>query len=172
MQVILIKSVRKLGRVGTKVDVSNGYGRNYLIPQKLAIRATNSNIEKFATLQKELEVKNLENKKIAENMAKILDGKHFDFIVQSAADGRLFGSISLKMIALKVSDLLKIKLNYSNILLDHPIKSNGVYNIEIVLHADVSASIIVVVSKTESEARDALIDFKELGIAKEKTSNT
>ena len=57
MQVILVKPVRKLGKVGETVNVANGYGRNYLIPQELAIRATNDNLEKFATLQKELEAK-------------------------------------------------------------------------------------------------------------------
>ena len=163
MQVILVKPVRKLGKVGETVNVANGYGRNYLIPQELAIRATNDNLEKFATLQKELEAKNAESKKEAEKAAKAIDGKHLDFITQSAADGRLFGSVSLKALATKVSEIAKIKLNYSNILLDSPIKFNGVYNVQVVLHPEVTASILVVVAKTESEAQDALIEFKEGG---------
>ena len=61
MQVILVKPVRKLGKVGETVNVADGYGRNYLIPQELAIRATNDNLEKFAALQKELEAKLKEN---------------------------------------------------------------------------------------------------------------
>lgn len=163
MQVILVKPVRKLGKVGETVNVANGYGRNYLIPQKLAIRATNDNLEKFATLQKELEAKNAESKKAAEKAAKAIDGKHLDFITQSAADGRLFGSVSLKALAVKISEIAKIKLNYSNILLDSPIKFNGVYNVQVVLHPEVTASVLVVVAKTESEAQDALIEFKEGG---------
>lgn len=163
MQVILVKPVRKLGKVGETVNVANGYGRNYLIPQKLAIRATNDNIEKFAALQKELEAKNAENKKLAEKAAKAIDGKHLDFITQSAADGRLFGSVSLKALATKISETAKTKLNYSNILLDSPIKFNGVYNVQVVLHPEVTASVLVVVAKTESEAQDALIEFKEGG---------
>lgn len=163
MQVILVKPVRKLGKVGETVNVANGYGRNYLIPQELAIRATNDNLEKFATLQKELEAKNAESKKEAEKAAKAIDGKHLDFITQSAADGRLFGSVSLKALATKVSEIAKIKLNYSNILLDSPIKFNGVYNVQVVLHPEVTASVLVVVAKTESEAQDALIEFKEGG---------
>ena len=161
MQVILVKPVRKLGKVGKTVNVANGYGRNYLIPQELAIRATNDNLEKFATLQKELEAKNAESKKEAEKAAKAIDGKHLDFIPQSADDGRLFGSVSLKALATKVSEIAKIKLNYSNILLDSPIKFNGVYNVQVVLHPEVTASVLVVVAKTESEAQDALIEFKE-----------
>ena len=163
MQVILVKPVRKLGKVGETVNVANGYGRNYLIPQKLAIRATNDNLEKFATLQKELEAKNTENKIAAEKAAKAIDGKHLDFITQSAADGRLFGSVSLKALATKISEMDKIQLNYSNILLDSPIKFNGVYNVQVILHPEVTASILVVVAKTESEAQDALIEFKEGG---------
>lgn len=163
MQVILVKPVRKLGKVGETVNVANGYGRNYLIPQELAIRATNDNLEKFATLQKELEAKNAESKKEAEKAAKAIDGKHLDFITQSAADGRLFGSVSLKALATKISEIAKIKLNYSNILLDSPIKFNGVYNVQVVLHPEVTASVLVVVAKTESEAQDALIEFKEGG---------
>ena len=163
MQVILVKPVRKLGKVGEIVNVANGYGRNYLIPQELAIRATNDNVEKFASLQKDLEAKNDENKTQAEKAAKAIDGKHLDFITQSAADGRLFGSVSLKALAIKISELAKTKLNYSNILLDSPIKFNGVYNIQVILHAEVVASILIVVAKTESEAQDALIEFKEGG---------
>lgn len=163
MQVILVKSVRKLGKVGETVDVANGYGRNYLIPQNLAIRATNDNLEKFASLQKDLEAKNVESKKLAEKAAKAIDGKHLDFITQSAADGRLFGSVSLKALAAKVSKIADLELNYSNILLDSPIKFNGVYNVQIILHPEVTASVLVVVAKTESEAKDALIEFKEGG---------
>ena len=163
MQVILVKPVRKLGKVGETVNIANGHGRNYLIPQGLAIRATNDNLEKFAILQKELEVKNAESKKEAEKAAKAIDGKHLDFITQSAADGRLFGSVSLKALAVKVSEIAKVKLNYSNILLDSPIKFNGVYNVQVALHPEVVASVLIVIAKTKSEARDALIAFKEVG---------
>jgi large subunit ribosomal protein L9 len=163
MQVILVKPVRKLGKVGETVNVANGYGRNYLIPQELAVRATNDNLEKFAILQKELEVKNAESKKEAEKAAKAIDGKHLNFITQSAADGRLFGSVSLKALAAKVSAIAKVKLNYSNILLDSPIKFNGIYNVQVVLHPEVAASVLIIVAKTEFEAQDALIEFKEVG---------
>ena len=163
MQVIIVKPVRKLGKVGETVNIANGYGRNYLIPQGLAIRATDDNLEKFAILQKELEVKNAESKKEAKKAAKAVDGKHLDFITQSAADGRLFGSVSLKALAVKVSEIAKVKLNYSNILLDSPIKFNGVYNVQVALHPEVVASVLIVIAKTKSEAQDALIAFKEVG---------
>jgi large subunit ribosomal protein L9 len=164
MQVILVKPVRKLGKVGDTVKVKDGYGRNYLIPQQVAIRATKENIGKFDSIKKDIESKNNENKTNAEKVAKLIAGKSFNFIAQSAADGRLFGSVSAKMLAEKISMLAdNYQLNYSNILLDSPIRSNGVYSVSVVLHADVIESVLVVVAKSESEANDALRDYKEGG---------
>jgi len=169
MQVILIKPVRKLGKVGEIVNVKNGYGRNFLVPQGIAIRATKDNLGKFAALQKELEEKNIQEKSKMEATAKALDGKHLTFVTQSGADGRLFGSISLKLLASSLSELSGYKLNYSNILLDSPIKVNGVFKVQVMLHPEIFASVLVVVAKSESEAQDALIEYKEGG--KKKSEN-
>lgn len=160
MQVILIKSIRKLGQIGEIVTVAKGYGRNYLIPQKLATRATHKNLENFSLNKQHLEKQNLENKQEATKVAQAIDGSNFNFILPSSADGRLFGSVSLKAIAIRVSDTIKTKLNYSNILLDKPIKFNGVYTVEVVLHPEITSSILVVVAKTEPEALNALERFK------------
>ncbi|MDP4709085.1 MAG: 50S ribosomal protein L9 [Rickettsiaceae bacterium] len=167
MQVILVKPVRKLGQVGETVTVANGYGRNYLVPQEFAIRATKENIEKFAAIQKDLEAKNSENKVEAEKAAKLIEGKHIDFVTQSAADGRLFGSVSAKSLAIEIAKFAGITLNYSNILLGAPIKFNGVYNVQIVLHPEVVTNILVVVAKSAAEAQDALREHKEGGSKKE-----
>ncbi len=169
MQVILIKPVRKLGKVGEVVNVKNGYGRNFLVPQGIAIRATKDNLGKFAALQKELEEKNIHEKSKKEATAKALDGKHLTFVTQSGADGRLFGSISLKLLASSLSELSGYKLNYSNILLDSPIKVNGVFKVQVMLHPEIFASVLVVVAKSKSEAQDALIEYKEGG--KKKSEN-
>jgi len=169
MQVILIKPVMKLGKVGEVVNVKNGYGRNFLVPQGIAIRATKDNLGKFAALQKELEEKNIQEKSKMEATAKALDGKHLTFVTQSGADGRLFGSISLKLLASSLSELSGYKLNYSNILLDSPIKVNGVFKVQVILHPEIFASVLVVVAKSESEAQDALIEYKEGG--KKKSEN-
>ncbi len=163
MQVILIKPVRKLGKVGEIVNVKNGYGRNFLVPQGMAIRATKENLGKFAALQRKLEEKNTEEKLKMETAAKALDGKHLTFVTQSGADGRLFGSISLKLIASALSELSEYKLNYSNIILDEPIKVNGVFKVQVMLHPEIFASVLVVVAKSESEAQEALSEYKEGG---------
>ena len=163
MQVILVKPVRKLGKVGNTVTVADGYGRNYLIPQEFAIRATKDNIAKFASLQKEMEDKNSENKVQAEKMVELIKDKNVNFIVQSAADGRLFGSISAKAIAIELSKLVNESLNYTNILLDAPLKVNGVTEVQVILHPEVITKILVVIAKTEAEAQDALKEHLEGG---------
>jgi large subunit ribosomal protein L9 len=163
MQVILVKPVRKLGKVGNTVTVADGFGRNYLIPQEFAIRATKENIAKFASLQKGMEAKNSEHKEQAEKVALAIKGKHIAFIAQSAADGRLFGSVSAKAIALELSKLAHVGLNYANILLDTPIKFNGVFDVQVILHPEVITTILVVVAKTDTEAQDALREYKEGG---------
>jgi large subunit ribosomal protein L9 len=161
MQVILTKTVKKLGKVGETVRVSNGYGRNYLIPRSIAIRATQENMQKFLIHKQELEEKNIKDKILAQKSAKLIEGQHIFFITQSAPDGRLFGSVSIKSIATEVSNMIDTKLNYSNIQLDKPIKFNGVYNVQISLHPEVNVALSVVVAKTESEAQDMLVEFNQ-----------
>ncbi len=163
MQVILVKPVRKLGKVGNTVTVADGFGRNYLIPKEFAIRATKENIAKFASLQKDMEAKNSENKAEAEKVVVDIQNKHITFIAQSAADGRLFGSVSAKAIAVELSRLANVSLNYTNILLDTPIKFNGVFGVQVILHPEVITTILVVVAKTDTEAQDALREYKEGG---------
>ncbi len=164
MQVILTKSVRKLGKVGEIVNVANGYGRNYLVPQELAVRATKENITQFDTIKGDLEKKNNEAVKLAEKAAKAMEGKHIVFITQSAADGRLFGSVSAKALAIEISKLTETNLSYNNIIIESPIKYNGVYEISVSLHADIVENILVVVAKTESEAQESLKEYKEGGV--------
>lgn len=167
MQVILVKPVRKLGKVGETVTVADGYGRNYLVPQNFAIRATKENIEKFASIQQDMEKNDTQHKIEAEKASKAIEGKHIDFITQSAADGRLFGSVTPKGLALAISKLAGTTLNYSHIMLDAPIKFNGVYDIQVVLHPEVITNVLVVVAKSESEAQTALQDHKDGGSKKE-----
>ncbi len=159
MQVILIKPVRKLGKVGEVVNVKDGFGRNFLIPKEFAIRATKDNLSRFAAIQKDLEKKNDKSKKEMETAALAINNKHLTFVTQSGADGRLFGSISLKLLASSISEIAGYKLTYSNIILEQPIKFNGVYKVQVMLHPEIFASVLVVVAKSDSEAQDALLEY-------------
>lgn len=158
MQVILKKPVRRLGKVGDIVNVKPGYGRNYLLPNDIALRASKDNIAHFESKKQELAAKNDENKKLAEATAKKLEGKNFIFVSQCAADGRLFGSVSHKAIALKLSEASDLPLNYSNVIMDDVIKFTGIHSVEIAYHPEVHSNVNIVVARSESEAQDIIVE--------------
>ena len=160
MKVILLKQKHKLGKVGEIVTVKDGYGRNYLIPQGVAVRATAANEEMITERKGELEKHNTEVKKTAEVVSAKIAGKDFAFIRQCADDGRLFGSVSAKDIAQILSEKTNMEIIHSNIFLQHPIKSIGVHDVVISLHAEVTCNILINVARSESEAKDAISSFK------------
>lgn len=168
MKVILLKQQRNLGKVGEIVTVKGGYGRNFLLPQNIAVRATPENIKNLEKQKSELEKQNKDAVKAAEALAKKVEGKHFTFIKQCADDGRLFGSVSSKEIAIHVSSELKEEICHSAIFLSSPIKNLGVYEVMISLHPEVECKILVNAARSESEAADALKEFKEGGKKEEK----
>jgi len=157
MQVILLKPVRKLGKIGDIVNVKDGFGRNFLLTQGLAIRATKTNLEFFNEKKHELEEKNKEAIVEAQAFASVIDGKDFTFIRQCADDGRLFGSVSQKEVAVAIANPL---VKQANVALEHPIKNIGIVEITLNLHTDVSAKVLVNVARTEAEAADAIKNYK------------
>lgn len=159
MKVILVKPVRKLGKIGDAVEVKPGFGRNFLLPQGFAVRATEANMQLIDSQKHELEAKNAEAHKEAGVLAAKIEGKDFTFIRQSAADGRLFGSVGNKEISKVLADS-GYEVSHSQVELEKPIKTLGVYTVSLILHSDVTASVIVNVARTESEAIDALREFK------------
>jgi large subunit ribosomal protein L9 len=160
MEVILLKPVRKLGKIGDLVSVKDGFGRNFLVPQKIAVRATDSNRQMIAEKRQEFEAKNAEAKAQAEVLAKKIEDKDFVFIRQAAADGRLFGSVAGKEIAAIVSEA-GYEISHAHVVLDKPIKTLGVYKVTLALHTEVSSYVIINVSRSASEAIEALRDFRE-----------
>lgn len=159
MKVILVKPVRKLGKIGDAVEVKPGFGRNFLLPQGFAVRATDTNMKMIESQKHELEAKNAEARDIATGLATKIKGKDFTFIRQSAADGRLFGSVGNKEIAKILVDS-GYEVSHGQVELEKPIKTLGVYNVSLVLHTDVTVGIIVNVARSDSEAIDALREFK------------
>lgn len=168
MKVILLKQRRNLGKPGEIVNVKDGFGRNFLLPQKIAMRATPENIKDLEKKKSELDKQNKEALKAAEALAKKVEDKHFTFIKQCGDDGRLFGSVNAKEIAQHVSEELKSEICHSAILLSHPIKSLGVYEVIISVHPDVDCQILVNAARSESEAAEALKEYKTGGRKEEK----
>ncbi|WP_341750524.1 50S ribosomal protein L9 [Candidatus Tisiphia endosymbiont of Sialis lutaria] len=154
MEVILIKPVRKLGKIAEILKVKRGFARNYLIPRKLAIRATEINKQFIETQKHDLEEKDLKIRSEAEAINNIISSKELVFIRQSSDDGRLFGSVNNKEIAESLSKTSSQLISHLNIILNKPIKSTGVFVVEVRLHADLSTNITVIVARSESEAQD------------------
>ena len=125
MEIILVKPVRKLGKIGEILKVKNGFGRNYLIPQKLAIRATELNKQLIVQQKHEFEEKDKKVMSDAETISNLIKGKDLIFIRQSADDGRLFGSVSSKEIAENLSKIASHPISYLHVVLDKQINQRG-----------------------------------------------
>jgi large subunit ribosomal protein L9 len=151
MQVILLERVEKLGQMGDEVKVKDGFGRNYLLPQKKALRATKANREFFQGQKAQLEARNLENKKEAEKISKKLDGKTFMLLRQAGDRGQLYGSVSPRDIADAIS-AGGVTVSRTQVPLDKAIKHIGLVPVAVVLHPEVRVTITLNVARTEDEA--------------------
>jgi len=151
MQVILLERVSKLGQMGEVVDVKPGYARNFLLPQGKAQSASETNIAAFEKQKSQLEAKNLETKKEADALLAKLDGQTF-VVIRSASDsGALYGSVSPRDAA-EVATSAGFSIDRKQISLVKPIKELGLHEMSVVLHPEVTASIILNVARSNEEA--------------------
>ena len=150
MQIILLENVMKLGKIGDQVEVKNGYGRNYLLRQGKALRASKENIE-FVNKQKvTLNKRNEETKnKFKEIATKVLN-KTLKFNKESKENGELYGSIKPKEVANAFKTILKVEINPSQIDLRQEIAQVGKYKINVNLHAEITTSVNLHVDKIDS----------------------
>jgi large subunit ribosomal protein L9 len=151
MQVILLERIAKLGQMGDVVSVKQGYGRNFLLPQGKALRATDANKAVFDAQKTQLEAANLETKKEAEAVTAKLDGQQF-IVIRSASDaGSLYGSVTTRDAA-DVATEAGFTIDKKQIALDTPIKELGLHEMTVVLHPEVSCIIVVNVARSQEEA--------------------
>lgn len=151
MQVVLLERIAKLGQMGDVVTVKDGYARNFLLPQGKALRANKANLARFEEDRAQLEARNLERKQEAEGVNAKLDGESFVVIRSSGDTGQLYGSVTTRDIA----ELLTEKgfsTGRNQVVLEAPIKILGLHNVSVVLHPEVTSSVIVNVARTEEEA--------------------
>ena len=151
MQVILLERVEKLGQMGDEVKVKDGFARNFLLPEKKALRATKANREFFAGQKAQLEASNLERKKDAEAIAGKLKGKTFVLLRQAGDRGQLYGSVSPR----DISDVITaggFTVSRTQVPLDKAIKSIGLFPLIVVLHPEVRVSVTINVARSEEEA--------------------
>lgn len=151
MEIILLERVPKLGQMGEKVRVKNGYARNFLLPKGKALRATKANLEHFENDRSQLEARNLERRKEAEDVATKLDRQTFIIIRQAGETGHLYGSVSTRDIAETTTEN-GVSLERTQIRLDKPIKTIGLHILAIQLHPEVEITISINVARSKDEA--------------------
>jgi len=151
MEVILLERVEKLGAIGDVVKVKNGFARNYLLPNKKALRANEANRKLFETNRARIEKENEEKRGDAEKASKGVDGKTVKLIRQASNVGHLYGSVSARDIA-EALEGVGAKVAKSQVVLDRPIKAIGVHDVKIALHPEVAVIVKVNVARSPEEA--------------------
>ncbi len=151
MHVVLLERVEKLGQMGDLVRVRAGFARNFLLPNKKALRATKENMEHFEHSRAQLEAQNLERKSEAEQVGEKLNGETFIAIRQSSESGQLYGSVSSRDIAAAVTEG-GFSISKTQVTLDKPIKELGLHEVKVVLHPEVTVTVTMNVARSEEEA--------------------
>lgn len=152
MDVILLERIEKLGQMGDVVSVKPGFARNYLLPQKKALRATKANLASFETRRAQLEAANLEHRKDAESLLDKVQGLSLALIRTAGESGQLYGSVSTRDIAGALAEA-GVTVDRRQIELAGPIKSLGLHPLRLRLHPEVYAEITVNVAQSEDEAQ-------------------
>jgi large subunit ribosomal protein L9 len=152
MEVILLERIEKLGQMGDVVNVKPGFARNYLLPQKKAVTATDTNRKQFEARRAQLEAQNLELKGEAEKVAGKIDGLSVTMIRQAGDAGQLYGSVNARDIAIGVTEA-GFTVARRQVNLDQPIKTVGLHSVRIALHPEVSVTVTANVARSLEEAK-------------------
>ena len=153
MDIILLERVENLGSIGDIVTVKNGYARNFLLPNKKALRANAANKKVFEANRQQIEADNETKRKEAEAASGSIDGKQIVLIRASSASGQLYGSVSVRDIVEALNaDGKSSVVEKSMVILEKPIKTLGVFDVRIRLHPEVNVNIQANVARSDDEA--------------------
>jgi len=151
IELILLERVEKLGQMGQLVKVRPGFARNYLLPQKKALRATKENLNYFENQRAQLEATNLQRKSEAAEVGAKLEGLTVVLVRQAGENGQLYGSVSARDIAEAVTHA-GFTIGKQQVVLERPIKNLGLHPVRVVLHPEVSVMITANVAQSAEEA--------------------
>lgn len=151
MQVILLERIEKLGQMGDVVTVKPGYARNYLLPQRKALRATKDNLSYFENQRAQLETVNLARRTEAESVAGKMTDVSVVIIRQAGDSGQLYGSVSGRDIAEALTES-GYTVERRQVAIDKPIKTLGLFGITLALHPEVKVQVTVNVARSADEA--------------------
>ncbi|MCA6236863.1 MAG: 50S ribosomal protein L9 [Phenylobacterium sp.] len=151
MKVILLERVEGRGALGDVVTVKDGFARNFLLPRGKALRANASNMKVFEAQRAELEARNQRAREQAAKSGETLDGTAYILIRQAGVSGQLYGSVSGRDVADIINDAGG-KVERSMVVLDKPIKTLGLHEVKVRLHAEVTVSVTLNIARSEDEA--------------------
>ena len=151
VELVLLQRVEKLGQMGDVVKVKPGFARNFLLPQKKALRASKDNLAIFERQRAQLEAQNLKRREEAERVAERVGGLTVVIIRQAGESGSLYGSVSARDIS-DASTAAGLTIDRSQVILAHPIKTLGLAKVTVALHPEVSIPVTVNVARSPEEA--------------------
>jgi large subunit ribosomal protein L9 len=151
VELILLQRVENLGQMGDLVKVRPGFARNYLLPQKKALRATKDNLTRFEQERAQLEEQNLRRREEAERIAERVTGLSVVVLRQAGESGSLYGSVSARDIA-EATTQAGLSITRQQVLLEHPIKMLGLARVRVALHPEVLIPVTVNVARSQEEA--------------------
>ena len=151
MEIILLERIEKLGSIGDVVNVKDGYARNFLLPNRKALRANEANRKVFEANRERIESDNAEKRTEAEANAKKVEGTQIVLIRASSNSGQLYGSVAVRDIVEALSDG-EVSITKSMVVLERPIKTLGIFPVRVSLHPEVSVMIEVNVARSPEEA--------------------
>ncbi|OCC23093.1 50S ribosomal protein L9 [Croceicoccus estronivorus] len=151
MNIILLERIEKLGTIGDVVTVKDGYARNFLLPQKKALRANEANKKVFEANRERLEKENAEKRSNAETAGEKVAGTEIVLIRASSNSGQLYGSVSVRDIVEALAEKGH-EVTKSQVILDHPIKTIGMFDVRVALHPEVSVTVKANVARSDDEA--------------------
>ena len=152
MKVILLERVEGKGALGDVVTVKDGYARNFLLPRAKALRANNANMKVFEGQRAEIEARNAKAKDAAGQSGEKLDGTSYILIRQAGESGQLYGSVAGRDVADAVNAEGGMKIDRSMVALDKPIKTLGMHELKIRLHAEVTVTVTLNIARSQDEA--------------------
>lgn len=152
MEIILLERIEKLGGIGDVVTVKNGYARNYLLPNKKALRANEANRKVFEANRAQIEAENATRRASAQTSSKDVEGKQVILIRQASNAGHLYGSVSVRDIVDALHAEGVSVVNKAMVVLERPIKTLGLFDVRIALHPEVAVNIQVNVARSPEEA--------------------
>lgn len=152
MEIILLERIEKLGAIGDVVTVKDGYARNFLLPNKKALRSNNANKRVFEANRAKIEADNATRRTDAEAAAEGVNGKQIVLIRQSSNAGHLYGSVAVRDVvdALHADGVTNV--TKAMVVLERPIKTLGVFDVKVALHPEVAVTIQVNVARSPEEA--------------------